>query len=151
MKSAAGDSYLVATNLQAHSTATVQNPDVFTNKTYTLSLFLQDKASGKGGTVSFTGEFNGSLTADSTNLTNTFTGATTASLVLGNNQYTVTIGPYTAPGPTGAVNYGSIAARADVKVSPLISLPEPSSCLLALLAGCYGLSFVRRRRGESIG
>jgi hypothetical protein len=151
MKSAAGNSYLVATNLQAHSTATVQNPDVFTNRTYTLSLFLQDMASGKSGTVSFTGEFNGTLTAESTNITNTFVGATTQSLVLGNNQYTVTIGPFTAPGPTGAVNSGSIAARAEVKVSPVISSPEPSSCLLALLgAGCGVTAFVRRRRGESI-
>lgn len=151
MKSAAGNSYLVATNLQAHSTATIQNPDVFTNKTYTLSLFLQDTASGKSGTVSFTGEFNGTLTAESTNLTNTFVGATTQSLVLGNNQYTVTIGPFSPPGPPGAVNYGSIAARAEVKVSPVISSPEPSSCLLALLgAGCRLMAFVRRRRGESI-
>jgi hypothetical protein len=151
MKSAAGNSYLVATNLQAHSTATVDNPDVFTNKTYTLSLYLQDTASGKSGTVSFTGEFNGTLTASSTNLTNSFLGAMTQAIVLGNNQYTVTIGPFTAPGPTGASNSGSIAARAEVKVSPVISSPEPSSCLLAMLGVCGGLAaFVRRRRGESI-
>jgi hypothetical protein len=151
LKSAAGNSYLVATNLQAHSTATVDNPDVFTNKTYTLSLYLQDAASGKSATVSFTGEFNGTLTAESTNITNTFVGATTQSLVLGTNQYTVTIGPFSAPGPPGAVNSGSIAARAEVKVSPLISSPEPSSCLLALLGvGGGAAAFVRRRRGESI-
>jgi hypothetical protein len=151
LKSAAGDSYLVATNLQAHSTASIQNPDRFTNKSYTLTLYLQDKDSGKSGTLSFTGEFNGALTADSTNLTNTFTGATTQSLVLGNNVYTVTIGPYTSPGPTGAVNSGSIAARAEVKVSPVIASPEPSSGLLAMLGvvGC-GLALVRRRRRDSI-
>jgi hypothetical protein len=150
LKSAAGGSYLVATNLQAHSTASIQNPDVFTNKTYTLTLFLQDKDSGKSGTISFTGELNGTLTADSTKLTNTFMGDTTQSLVLGNNVYSVTIGPYTPPGPTGAVNSGSIAARADVKVSPVIASPEPSSCLLAVLGAGCGLAFVRRRRRDFI-
>jgi hypothetical protein len=150
LKSATGSSYLVATNLQAHSTAGIQNPDVFTNKPYTLSLFLQDQDSGKSATISFTGEFNGTLTADSTKITNTFVGATTQSLVLGNNVYTVTIGPYTSPGPTGAVNSGSIAARADVKVSPVIASPEPSTGLLALLGAGCGLAFVRQRRRDSI-
>ncbi len=150
MKSAAGNSYLVATNLQAHSTATVTNPDVFTNKTYQLNLYLQDQASGKSGTVTFTGEFNGTLTANSTIISNTFVGATTKTVTLGNNQYTVTIGPYAAPGPTGAVNSGSIAARAEVTVSPVITgifqLPEPSSSALAIL-GVWGLLLMRRRVG----
>jgi hypothetical protein len=148
MKSAAGNSYLVATNLQAHSTAPVSDPDVFTNKKYTLTLFLQDQSSGKSGTVSFTGEFNGNLTAQSSNITNTFVGPTTQTLTLGQNQYTVTIGPYAAPGPTGAVNFGSIAARAEVTVTPVITgifqLPEPSSSVLAFL-GIWGLLLMRRR------
>ncbi|HTU18249.1 MAG TPA: PEP-CTERM sorting domain-containing protein [Gemmataceae bacterium] len=146
LKSAAGDSYLVATNLQAHSTAGVADPDVFTNKTYSLSLYLQDNDSSKSGTVTFTGEFNGTLTADSSNITNTFVGATTQSLVLGDHLYTVTIGPYDPPGPTGAVNSGSISARAEVTVSTIFHLPEPSSAMLALLGGSCGLAFVRRRR-----
>jgi hypothetical protein len=150
MKSAAGNSYLVATNLQAHSTATLANPDVFTNKTYTLSLFLQDTDSGKSGTLSFTGEFNGTLTANSSNITNKFLGQTTQSLQLGDNLYTVTIGPYTSMGPTGALNSGSIAARADVKVSTIFQLPEPSSYLLALLGASGSLLFVRRRRRDFI-
>src|SRR5262249_26863637 len=108
LKSAAGNSYLAATNLQAHSTATPSNPDVFTNKTYTLSLFLQDKDSGKSGTIAFTGEFNGTLTAHSSNITNTFAGPATQTLELGDHLYTVTIGPYSAPGPTGVVNVGGI-------------------------------------------
>jgi hypothetical protein len=141
MKSAAGNSYLVATNLQAHSTASVANPDVFTNKTYTLNLYLQDQDSGKYGTVSFTGEFNGMLTADSSNISNTFVGATTQSLVLGDHVYAVTIGPYAAPGPTGAVNAGSIAARAEVTVSTILQLPEPSSGLLALMGVVFSFRF----------
>jgi len=150
MKSAAGNSYLVATNLQAHSTAPVNNPDVFTNKTYSLSLYLQDQSSGKSGTVTFTGEFNGTLTANSSIITNTFVGQTTKTLTLGNNVYTVTIGPYAAPGPTGAVNSGSISARAEVSVSPVITgifqLPEPNSSVLACL-GVWGLLLMRRRVG----
>ncbi|HEY7310164.1 MAG TPA: hypothetical protein VH643_12450 [Gemmataceae bacterium] len=147
-KSAAGTSNLVATNLQAHSTATTSHPDVFTNKTYTLSLSLQDQASGKSGTLAFTGEFNGTLTANSSNIKNTFTGATTQTLTLGDHLYTVTIGPYAAPGPTGAVNSGSIAARAEVTVSTIFHTPEPNSCVLALLGGaCAALVRPRRRRG----
>lgn len=150
MQSAAGNSYLVATNLQAHSTATLQNPDVFTNKIYTLSLYLQDTVSGKSGTLSFTGELNGTLTADNSNISNKFLGQTTQSVVLGNNLYTVTIGPYTAPGPTGAVNSGSIAARAQVQVSTLFQLPEPSSCLLAVVGALGSLAYVRLRRRDLI-
>src|SRR5262249_29714492 len=111
---------------------------------YTLSLFLQDQDSGKSGTISFTGEFNGMLTADSSNITNTFVGPTTQTLVLGDHLYTVSIGPYSAPGPTGVVNVGGIGARADVKVSTIFHTPEPSSCLLALV-GTACLAFVRPR------
>jgi hypothetical protein len=150
MKSATGNSNLVATNIQAHSTATVQNPDVFTNKIYTLSLYLQDTASGKSGTLSFTGEFNGTLTADNSNITNTFLGQTMQSITLGDNLYTVTIGPYSAPGPTGAVNSGSIAARAQVQVSTIFHLPEPSSCLLAVMGAAGSLALVRLRRRDLI-
>jgi hypothetical protein len=144
-KSAAGNSNLVATNLQAHSTATSTNPDVFTNKAYTLTLSLKDQDSGQSGTLSFSGEFNGTLTANSSNITNTFTGATTQTLTLGNHLYTVTIGPYAAPGPTGAVNSGSIAARAEVTVSTIFQTPEPTSCVLALV-GSVCATFLRPRR-----
>jgi hypothetical protein len=147
MKSAAGNSFLVAANLQAHSTAPDSNPDVFTNKTYTLSLSLGDQASGASGTLTFTGEFNGTLTADSSNITNTFLGSTTQTLVLGDHLYTVTMGSFTGPGPTGAANSGSIAARAEVSVSTIMDLPEPSSMVLALVgaAGGLGLTGIRRR------
>jgi hypothetical protein len=144
MKSAAGNSYLVATNLQAHSTASVNNPDVFTNRQYQLSLFLQDQTSGKSGTLTFTGEFNGTLTANSTILTNTFVGPATQTLTLGDNLYTVTIGSYAAPGPTGEVNSGSIAAQAQVTVSSIFQLPEPNSSVLAFF-GVWGLLMMRRR------
>jgi hypothetical protein len=142
---AIGSTNLVPTNLQAHSTAPANAPDVFTNKTYTLGLLIQDKDSGKSGTIAFTGEFNGTLTAGSSNIKNTFTGPTTQTLALGNHLYTVTIDSFGAPGPTGASNSGSIAARADVSVSTIIHTPEPSSGVLALL-GTVCLRFVRLGR-----
>jgi hypothetical protein len=152
LKSAAGSTALVPTNLQAHSTAPVSAPDVFTNKTYALSLFLQDKDSGKSGTMTFTGAFNGTLTAHSSNITNTFTGSITQSLTLGDHLYTVTISSYGAFGPTGASNSGSIAARADVTVSNggtvsnIFHTPEPSSGVLSLLGtACLGFARSRRR------
>ena len=145
---AAGNSYLVAANLQAHSTAPDGNPDVFTNKSYTLSLSLGDQASGASGNLIFTGEFNGTLTANISNITNTFLGATTQTLVLGNHLYTVTMDSFTGPGPTGADNSGSISARAEVSVSTIMDLPEPSGITLALVgaAGSIAGWFVTLRR-----
>lgn len=145
MKLATGNSYLVATNLQAHSTASNKDPDVFLNKAYALNLYLQDKDSGASGTLAFNGEFNGTLTANNSNISNTFTGKATQSIVLGDHLFAVTIGPYSAPGPTGAVNAGSIAARAQVTVSTIFHLPEPSAFVLASLGGC-AVFVVRRRR-----
>lgn len=145
LHSAAGTSFLVATNLQAHSTASSAKPDTFINRTYSLTLFLMDQDSQKGGTISFNGEFNGTLTADSSNLTNTFVGPTTQTLQLGDHLFTVKIGPFSAPGPTGAVNSGSIAATAQVTVSTIFNLPEPSGFVLALVGiSCWTLT--RRRR-----
>jgi hypothetical protein len=135
LHSVIGDSDVVATNLRAYSTATASNPDHFTNKQYTLTMFLQDTASGQSGTVSFTGVFNGTLTATNANITNTYLGPTTQELVLGNNLYTVTIGKYAPPGPPGSVNSGSISAHAAITVQSIIqSVPEPASLTLACLA-----------------
>jgi len=141
IKSAAGDSDIVATNLRTFSTAQADNPDVFTAKAYTLSLFLQDVTSGASEVVSFTGQIDGTLTATSSNLANTFTGVTTKSVVLGDNRYTVTIGPYSPPGVPGSANAGSISAHAAVLVVPL---PEPGSLTLTGV-GLFVLGVARWR------
>jgi hypothetical protein len=134
-QNAVGNSDIVATNIQAHSTAPSNNPDQFTNAPYTLSLYLLDQQSGSSTTLSFTGLFNGTLSALSSNITNTFTGSVTQTVVLGSDKYTVTIGSYTPPGPTGATTSGSIAAHATVKVESLIQdVPEPGTLTLAALA-----------------
>jgi hypothetical protein len=146
LKSAIGDSDIVATNLRTYSTATDANPDVFTAKPYTLSLFLQDAASGVSGTLTFTGLFDGTLTALSANIKNTFTGQTTQTLVLGDNQYTATLGSYAPPGPSTSSNAGSISAHAIVTVDSLVQdVPEPNSLALALLAAPAVFVFWRRR------
>src|SRR4051812_33083706 len=45
LHTASGNSDIVATNLLTYSKADVNHPETFTNKQYTLALFLQDNAS----------------------------------------------------------------------------------------------------------
>jgi hypothetical protein len=148
LRNAAGDSDIVATNLKVTSDANPKTPATFTNKAYTLTLFLLDTDSNDSGTLNFSGVINGTVSAMSSNLKNTFTGDFEQSLELGNNLYTVVIGPYTPPGPPGSSNSGAIAAHASVRVTEIHKTPEPSTLLLALtsapLLGCY----MRRRRAK---
>jgi hypothetical protein len=140
-----GDSDIVATNLQVHSTATTSNPDVWTAKAYTLTLALTDQTSSQTGTLTFTGTLTGTATAGGSLIGNTFTGMTTQQLGLGDNLYIVTINSYTPPGPPGTVNSGSIGAHATVTVQQIIhTLPEPSSLVLCGLGGI--LLLVKGRR-----
>jgi hypothetical protein len=141
-QTATGNSDIVATNIQGHSSAPTTKPDTFTAKPYTLTLTLTDQASGASGSLDFTGALSGVLSASSAHVTNTFTGPTTQTLVLGDNRYTVTIGTYTAPGPPGSANPGSIGATAVVSI---FQLPEPAAVALAALGGL--LTLARRRRG----
>jgi hypothetical protein len=142
---ATGDSDIVATNLLTHSTADTDNPDHFTAKAYTLGLFLLDKASGQSATLYFTGHLDGTLTQQSANITNTFTGKLTQSVQLGKNLYTATIGPYSSPGPPTATNAGTISAHAKITVLPVQTLPEPSTLALAGLA-LSAVALTRRGR-----
>ncbi len=131
-----GDSDIVATNIRTVSTAAPSAPDTFTAKAYTLTLTLTDTASGQSGTAAFTGVFNGSMTATSSDITNTFTSPTTKVLFLGNNEYTINLDAYTPPGPTGSINAGGIGAHATVTVESVgvaSSSPEPDSLVLAAL------------------
>jgi hypothetical protein len=149
LKNAIGNSDIVATNLRTFSTATTANPDVFTASPYSLSLFLQDVQSGQSTTLTFTGHIDGTLTALSSNLKNTFTGMTTQSVVLGSNRYTVTIGPYTPPGIPGSANAGSISAHASVIVTPIQNLPEPGALVLGGLGSIIlGMARWRTRRRQ---
>jgi len=137
---AVGTTDIVATNLTTHSTATADSPDTFTNRSYALTLNLFDE-SGQAGALTFTGEFNGTLTDQSSNITNTFTGQLTQSVVLGDHLYTAAIGPYASPGPPTDSNRGSISAHAVVTVQ---TLPEPGGLTLSCLGAA--LALVRWRR-----
>ena len=121
------------------------NPDRYTAKGYSLILYLLDNNSGKDGTMTFTGQLDGKVTAESSNLRNTFTGPTTQTLVLGTTRYTATIGPYPPPSPPGAVNVGSISARVTMKVEDVVTAPEPGGIALASL-GLMLLGAARARK-----
>jgi hypothetical protein len=150
LKEAIGNTDIVATNLQTYSNATPQHHAVFTNKQYTLTMFLRDDASGQGTTLTFHGEFNGTLDAGSANIKNTFLGQTSFTVRLGDNLYTTTLSTYVAPGPPDATNTGSIGGHTDVVVS-VVHLPEPTSlALLGLGAGLLGLARRRRRLSSPV-
>jgi hypothetical protein len=146
---AAGDTDMVATDISVVSTAPRSNPDTFSPTKYTLTLTILDDNSGQSGTLQFTGELYGTASALSAHIRNTFTGDQTQQLPLGNNLYTVTIGPFDKPGPPESDNPGAISASANVTVTTIQKTPEPSTLLLA----CVGLPFAgyglwRRRRRQ---
>jgi hypothetical protein len=144
---AVNETDIVATNLKPVSDADPEHPATFTNKGYTLTLFLLDVQSGQSGTMDFTGMLNGTISEFTAMVRNQFTGDTSQQLILGDNLYEVTIGPYTPPGPPQADNLGSIGAHARVTITQLHKTPEPSTLLLALLGGpAVGYRVWRRRR-----
>jgi hypothetical protein len=131
--SAAGSSFIVATNMKTASTADPSAPATFTNAPYSLSLAIFDKASGKAGNLTFSGTLNGAVSSGSAILMNTYTSPETQSVQVGNHVYSVKIGPFAAPGPPSATISGSIAAMATVTVA---DAPEPSTLVLSGLGLC---------------
>jgi hypothetical protein len=140
---AGGNTDVVAANLSVFSDAPDTAPATFTYKPYTLTLTLTDGDSSAVGSLVFTGNFNGQVTSDTSNVSITFTGQITQSLTLGEHLYTVTMDAYAPPGPPGSTNVGSIGAHATVAVQ---TLPEPSSIFLAAMALPAGAFWRRRRR-----
>jgi hypothetical protein len=149
--SAVGTSDIVATNLKVVSSADPNTPDTFTAKAYSLNLALTDTNSHTTGTLTFSGVFNGTVSAESSHITTAFNAPTTKSIVLGGNTYTVTFGPFTPPGPPSASNAGSISATALVSVTNgsgggTNNSPEPATLTLAGLGlACAGLARWRKR------
>jgi hypothetical protein len=142
---AVGSSDIVATNLRSFSDASPSHPDTFTNKIYSLILTLTDPASKQSGKLIFTGELNGTVTANSADITNTWLSQTTQTLTLGHNTFTVSMNPFSPPGPPSATNAGGVSTH--VTVSPdggggggggPPHAPEPSTLALSGL----GLSFL---------
>lgn len=151
--SATNNSDVVVTNLRLSSTAGIGSPDSFTNTAWHVSLQLTDTASGQSTVMNFGGVLNGAFSQFNANVGNTNTGLTTQTWTASNgNQYTVTLGNYTPPGPPSGPdsNAGSIAAH--VSVTPGTGVisgnsPEPSTLVLSFLGlGFAGLASRRKRR-----
>lgn len=132
-------------NPDSSSAATFGGPSA----NYSLSITLHDDASGKLGSLTFRGNLSGEIT-NGNYFTNTYLGPTTQTLKLGQDLYTVTMGPYvngTIISPFGDNGtYGTISAS--IAVQPAAnSTPEPSSLLLACLGlPSLGLAGWFRRR-----
>jgi hypothetical protein len=154
-KAATNSSDIVATNLKVFSTASPTSPDqIGTGGGYTLTLTLTDTASGQSHIFMWKGQLTGSFSQSSANVANTLhpdasAPPLTQTFVLGNNTYTVTIGPYSPPGPPSASNSGSIAAHVDITPGGVITgkMPEPSTMLLSFVGlSVFGGAAWRRRR-----
>jgi hypothetical protein len=100
----------------------------------------------------FTGKLGGTFSANNSNVTNKFTGATTLSWTdpKTGDTFMASLNSYTPPGPPSASNAGSISAH--VSVTPGTGhtsggAPEPSTLVLSCLGlGFAGFSTWRKRR-----
>ena len=161
---ATNTSTIIATNLTTVSGASPNLPDQYNAGTgfYSLSLVLTDAATGQtnngiGGNLqplSFGGKLSGTFSDKNSLVTNQFGGFITQEVTLGANTYTVTIGPYTPPGPPNANNQivGSIGAFVDVEpaVIDTKNAPEPSTMVLSLFGlTTVGAGWWRKRRAAA--
>jgi hypothetical protein len=126
----------------------------FLDAPFTLSVGLRDNASGALGNLLFPGLLNGLVSkGPDNNVRLSFTGPTTQEMVLGQNRYTVHLGPYVPPGPLDSGQLGSLDAQ--VNVSPASgpnATPEPSCLVLAGmgLVTVAGAAWRKRRRNVSV-
>lgn len=155
---AAGPSDIVATNIDVASNAPRGTPDMFgTSGHFVLKLNLKDTASGSATDLFFAGKFSGALSSKSSDLDVEFTedagaGILTAyDVILGDNRYSVTIGPYSPPGPPDQNTLGSIAAHVEVEAVDVQKAPEPSTMILGCMGlGSLGLAAWRKRRMQKV-
>jgi hypothetical protein len=140
------DSYILLATVQPTLSGTTA--ETFTHTNYQLALKIGDLT--LNGTLYFTGELNGTVGPNSSLLlNNTFTGPTTQSLSLGNQVYTVTIGPF-APPAAGDLHGLSVSSPGAIYALATVSIPdvpEPSTLVLSGLAlSVFGAAWWRRRR-----
>ncbi len=135
-----GPSDVVVSNLNVVSNADPNTPATLAHAGYGVTLLLVDSASHQFGPLDFSGEFNGSISSQSSLFGNTFLDGGPKTLTLGGRTYTVQLTSFTPPGPPGASNQGSISATVTVS-------PEPSTLALAGLGmALTGVASWRRRR-----
>jgi hypothetical protein len=152
-KGASNSSDVVITNLRVSSTAPSGSPDTLnSNGAWKVGLTLTDSGSGNSTTMLFTGKLGGTFSANNSNVTNKFTGATSLTWTdpKSGDTFAVSLASYTPPGPPTASNAGSISAH--VTVTPGSGhtsggAPEPSTLVLSCLGlGFAGFSTWRKRR-----
>ncbi len=147
LDTAAGSSDVVATNISVFSNAPRGTPDAFSGSPFALNLQLTDAASGEFTNLVFSGNFAGILSSQSADLDVAWSGPESSTVQLGQSVYTVTIGPYSPPGPPTSDNKGSIAAHVEVKPIDVQKVPEPSTLALSGIAlSLVGLAARRKRR-----
>ncbi|MBY0522461.1 MAG: hypothetical protein K2R98_03645 [Gemmataceae bacterium] len=141
----ANSSDIVAVHMNVLSTASDDAPDKFTHQNYSLTMKLTDVLSGAFKLLTFTGFLDGTVSAHTATTTNSFNSPTSYSNIpLGNNVYSVVIGPYTGPGPQGGLT-GAIGGHVTAQAL------EPSTLALAAVGfSCTGLAWLRKRRAFAV-
>ena len=148
---------ITAVNLATISSAssTIGPPDRYTDRPYTLKVDLTDTASNQSKVLTFSGLFNGTVTATKVSLSTVFTGSTSLSAQLGGNTYVVSIGPFSNPSGPGDPADGSGFIHASVRVTAgdtggggggIHNTPEPSSLVLTGIGMVHMACWYRRRR-----
>ncbi len=127
--------------------ATAGETFTFTDHPYNLVVKLKDGPSGAVGSLTFTGQFSGTLSMQMADITTTMSSPLIQHLRLGNDFYTVNLvapppfgkgGPnFMMPGPPSTVWPGGFQASISAQAIP--RTPEPSSLVLAGL-GALGLA-----------
>ena len=167
--SGSGASDIVAANLSVISSAPAETPDPV-NGGWNLTLHLTDNVSGNSGTLLFTGQFTGTVSASASSVDSKFNDPTVQSLSLGAHLYSATIGLYTPPGLPGTTLKGAIGANlalSDLPGSapppepppsppppppsppPVVNAPEPSGLVLALMGvSSLGLGWWKGHRSR---
>ena len=152
-----GASNIPVAAVTTSSSATASSPDRY-SVGYNLTLHLTDNTSNQSGDLTFHGTVAGTVTATSSNLTNTFSDPLTQKLTLGSNTYSVTINPslmtLAAPNSTtpaqinAQVSVSSATGGPPSGGPPISGAPEPTSLTLGCLAsfGCGLGAWIRRRR-----
>ena len=166
-----GDGSIVVTPVQQWSVALATDPDRVEAGEYTIGLEVIDYASGMSGMVDFAGKLDGTIWKEGATLTNTFTGATSKSLDLGDYRYTVALDGFESPNGFGEDGQGTISA--DVTITalgddppppvpttppvdedpdpPAAQTPEPATAVMGAI-GLGAVAFARlRRRRVAIG
>jgi hypothetical protein len=133
-------------SLRSFSTASVTDPGTFTHRPFSLDLTVTDRDAHASGTLTFAGEFNGSVSENSANVLLTFKPSASDSLILSRNVYTAGPALYSPPGPPNSALGGSLSAW--VSVQPV---PEPSSLVLTAVGVPLLAASVALRRFRSQG